>query len=250
MTTAALASPIQAKLETPSTHTALPETQPVAPYWHTALFAGIFFTLAIAGAVLQSHAKAHPESFGQTRQMVPLYLSLIAMEYGLFAFVRGGIGRRGVSVKQILGGDWSSPRKIATDVALGFGFWAAWMAVLASWNLFFSSSAAVSVYTPPRRPLEIMLWIAVSISAGIAEEFAFRGYLQRQFGALTGSRGIAVILQAVLFGVAHSYEGWRAAIHIISFGVMFGLIALWRKSLRPGIIAHAWTDIMAGLFGL
>jgi membrane protease YdiL (CAAX protease family) len=182
--------------------------------------------------------------------MVPLYLSLIAMEYGLFAFVRGGIARRGISVKQILGGDWSTPRKIATDVALGFGFWAAWMGMLAAWNLFFSSSAAVSVYTPPRRPLEIMLWIAVSISAGIAEEFAFRGYLQRQFGALTGSRWIAVILQAVLFGVAHSYEGWRAAIHIISFGLMFGVIALWRKSLRPGIIAHAWTDIMAGLFGL
>jgi len=222
----------------------------VAPMWHTAVFAGIFFVLAIGGAVLQSHAKAHPQSFGQTRQMVPLYLSLIAMEYGLFAFVKGGIARRGVSVRDILGGDWSTPRRVATDIAMGLGFWVLWMGVLAAWNAFFSSSAAVSVYTPPRRPLEVLLWIAVSISAGISEEFAFRGYLQRQFGALTGSRWIAVIMQAVLFGVAHSYEGWRAAIHIISFGLIFGLIAIWRKSLRPGIIAHAWTDIMAGLFGL
>jgi membrane protease YdiL (CAAX protease family) len=124
------------------------------------------------------------------------------------------------------------------------------MGVLAGWNAFFSSSTAVSVFTPPRRPVEVLLWIAVSISAGIAEEFAFRGYLQRQFGALTGSRWIALVLQSVLFGVAHSYEGWRAAVHIISFGLIFGLIAIWRKSLRPGIVAHAFTDIMAGLFGL
>jgi membrane protease YdiL (CAAX protease family) len=222
----------------------------VAPLWHTALFAVFFFALAIGGAILQSHAKATPQSFGQTRQMVPLYLSLIAMEYGLIAFVKGGIARRGISVRDILGGDWSTPRKIATDVAMGLGFWVVWMGVLAAWNAFFSSSAAVSMYTPPRRALEVVLWIAVSISAGISEEFAFRGYLQRQFGALTGSRWIAVVLQAILFGVAHSYEGWRAAIHIVSFGLIFGLIAIWRKSLRPGIVAHAFTDIMAGLFGL
>jgi hypothetical protein len=27
------------------------------------------------------------------------------------------------------------------------------------------------------------------------------------------------------------------------FGVLFGLLAVWRKSLRPCMIAHAWTDI-------
>ncbi len=231
-------------------HTTQPPVKQAAFYWHTAPFAGVLLALAVAGSVMQSHAKTHPQSFGQARQMVPLYLSLLAMEYGLFAFVKGGIRRYGVSVREILGGDWSTARKVAIDMAIGLGLWVVWMGILAAWNVFLSCSAALSVYAPPRRPLDVLLWIAVSISAGIAEEFAFRGYLLRQFGALTGHRWIGLILQAVLFGVAHSYEGWRAAVHIISFGLISGLVALWRGSLRPGIVGHAWTDIMAGIFGL
>ena len=33
------------------------------------------------------------------------------------------------------------------------------------------------------------------------------------------------------------------------YGALFTLLALWRKSLRPGMIAHAWTDIVGGLLG-
>jgi hypothetical protein len=31
---------------------------------------------------------------------------------------------------------------------------------------------------------------------------------------------------------------------------MFGLLALWRGSLRPGMIAHSGTDILSGIFGI
>lgn len=31
--------------------------------------------------------------------------------------------------------------------------------------------------------------------------------------------------------------------HTILFIAIFGLLALWRKSLRAGMIAHAWSDI-------
>jgi hypothetical protein len=30
---------------------------------------------------------------------------------------------------------------------------------------------------------------------------------------------------------------------ITLFGVMFGLLAVWQKNLRPGMITHAWSDI-------
>jgi hypothetical protein len=29
--------------------------------------------------------------------------------------------------------------------------------------------------------------------------------------------------------------------------MLFTLLSEWRKSLRPGIIAHAWTDLASGL---
>ena len=37
---------------------------------------------------------------------------------------------------------------------------------------------------------------------------------------------------------------------IATFGLMFGLLALWTRSLRPGILAHAGSDIVGGIFQL
>jgi hypothetical protein len=102
----------------------------------------------------------------------------------------------------------------------------------------------------PRRATEIFLWVGVSISAGICEELVFRGYLQRQFEAFTHSRWIALILQAALFGLSHGYQGIEACMKIAVFGGLYGLVALSRGSLRPGMMAHAWGDILSGIFGI
>ena len=53
----------------------------------------------------------------------------------------------------------------------------------------------------PHSALEILLWIALSISAGVCEEMAFRGFLQRQLHALSGNIVVAVLAQGVLFGL-------------------------------------------------
>jgi uncharacterized protein len=55
----------------------------------------------------------------------------------------------------------------------------------------------------------VSLWILLSISAGICEEIVFRGYLQQQFQAATRSIVAAVILQGAVFGMAHTYQGWK-----------------------------------------
>jgi len=84
----------------------------------------------------------------------------------------------------------------------------------------------------------------MSITAGFCEELVYRGYLQRQFLVLTGSVALAVLAQAVLFGAGHWYQGVKMVIVITVLGVLFGVFARWRKSLRPGMIAHAWGDIV------
>jgi membrane protease YdiL (CAAX protease family) len=39
-------------------------------------------------------------------------------------------------------------------------------------------------------------------------------------------------------------------VKIACFGALFGLLAMWRGSLRPGMIAHAGGDILSGIFGI
>jgi len=79
--------------------------------------------------------------------------------------------------------------------------------------------------------------------SGICEEPRFSRLSQKQFQAIAGSTALAILFQAIVFGVGHLYEGIGAATRITLFGVLFGLLAVWRKSLRPGMLAHAWSDI-------
>jgi membrane protease YdiL (CAAX protease family) len=100
----------------------------------------------------------------------------------------------------------------------------------------------------PRGPLETALWIPLSLSAGFCEELIFRGELQRLLTARTRSPWTGLLLQALVFGGLHLYEGAAACVRIACFGLLFGLVALWRRTLVPGMIAHAATDIVSGLF--
>jgi len=66
----------------------------------------------------------------------------------------------------------------------------------------------------------------LALSAGFCEELAFRGYLQKQFQAIAGSTALAILFQAIVFGVGHLYEEIGAATRITLFGVLFGLLAV------------------------
>jgi membrane protease YdiL (CAAX protease family) len=48
--------------------------------------------------------------------------------------------------------------------------------------------------------------------------------------------------------VGHWYQGIKMVIIITLLGLLFGGFAHWRKSLRPGMIAHALSDV-ANLVG-
>jgi uncharacterized protein len=229
-----------------------PSSRLIAPWGHTALLVALFLGLAVGGAFFQRHARSAPGILQRHPQVVPLYLSLMAMEWGLFVWVwRDGLCKTGTKLRELIGGKWASARDVFIDCGLALGLWAAWTLVELAWNRGFGSGHAASIQTfLPQRGLEILLWIGVSISAGFCEELVFRGYFQKQFEAFTHSRWIALFLQAVLFGIAHGYQGIEACVKIACFGALYGLLAVWRGSLRPGMMAHAWSDILSGIFGI
>lgn len=237
-----------AAIGTPITQTL--RAEPVASRRHTVVVVGIFVLLMLVGIVSRHGAGMRIGSPSERPNMLPSYLSLMAAEWGLFYYVwKVGLRRAGVRVSDIVGGRWSSWKDVLRDAALALALLAVWMVVQIALSRLFGASQAASVKSLlPRGAAEVALWIPLSITAGFCEEFVFRGYFQRQFEAFTHSRWIALVLQAALFGVSHGYQGGRACLKITVFGVLFGLLALWRKSLRPGMAAHAMTDIIAGIF--
>jgi membrane protease YdiL (CAAX protease family) len=166
---------------------------------------------------------------------------VVISEWLLVLFVRKGVHKRGVRLRDLVGGRWATPVDVLKDFALGAALWALWIGLQNSHLLGGGTNAARGLL--PQGLLESLAWIPVALSAGFCEELAFRGYLQKQFQAIVGSSALAVLFQAIVFGVGHLYEGPGVAARIALFGVLFGLLALWRNSLRPGMIAHAWSDI-------
>jgi membrane protease YdiL (CAAX protease family) len=179
---------------------------------------------------------------------VQLYLFTALIEWFMFALVVVGVSRKGLSMSAIVGDRWRSRRQLLRDVGISAAFWI--IAVVLLWLLslvwrFTPNGNVLSVL--PHGIAEAVVWIGLAVTAGICEETIFRGYLQRQFMALTKSAPAGILGSAAVFGVAHAYEGPRMILPIGLYGVMFGILSYWRGSVRPGMIAHAWHDALIGV---
>jgi membrane protease YdiL (CAAX protease family) len=212
---------------------------PIASRTHTAILASVFIGLAIAGGYAQ-HTGRVQQAAPSEHQAIQLYVSVLIVEWASVYYVWKGTRRRNVTLSSLVGGRWGNPKAIATDVVLAAALWGIWIGIE---SVLPGTNAAQSLL--PHTPLEFGVWMLVAVSAGFCEELVFRGYFQQQFHALTGSAAAAVALQALVFGVGHFYEGAWAVAAIIAYSLLFGLLAAWRKSLRPGILAHVWSDIFA-----
>jgi len=179
---------------------------------------------------------------------VRFYVVTFLYEWLLFVLVVAGVRRSGAPVFIVFGDHWHSFRQVLRDIGIAVGFWmvAAALLWIFGWLLRIAALGR-NVSMLPHRGIELTLWIALSVTAGICEETIFRGYLQRQFMALTKSATGGIILSAATFGAAHVYQGFRMAILIALYGAMFGILAYWRRSVRPGMIAHAWQDSLNGV---
>jgi membrane protease YdiL (CAAX protease family) len=195
---------------------------------------------------------AAPGQLASHSQAIPIYLTVGFMDWALLYFCWSAVHQSGGNLRTLSGGRWSSWKDLATDLAIALPFWVLWEATAygAHWLLALGapgSSAAKTVDSLlPQSLLEIVMWIGVSITAGICEELAFRGFLQRQFHALTGSTVVAVLAQGLVFGLFHAYQGWRNVAVISVLGVLYGALAAWRGNLRVNIVTHAWGDVWNG----
>jgi len=98
-------------------------------------------------------------------------------------------------------------------------------------------------------PMTVVDWlwfVPVALSAGICEEFLYRGYALHVVAQLTHDVWIGVIVSTAAFGLAHFYQGWRGVIGTAIFGLLFALVIVTWQSLWPCMIGHALQDLIGG----
>lgn len=183
---------------------------------------------------------------------VPFYLTSAAILCVFLAFTWWGLRLRGHTLAQVAGGRWSSGKQVGSDIGLALLFWVVWYLALTALKIGLTAAGVTNSHASgmifPQGPLQVSLVILNAILSGIVEEIVFRGYLMTQFTAWTRSVAAGIILQGVVFGVAHGfYLGLRQVLLISASGILVGVLVLWRKNLRPAMVFHSWADIFGAV---
>jgi uncharacterized protein len=178
--------------------------------------------------------------------LMVLLIATIIMQWLIFlmnsvAAHSEGTGLVGLGFKKIRAMDfaWAIAFLLGANLLLSGLAW-----VLAQVGLPMPGELAMLIPTTfPGR----IIWVLVSLSAGICEEAAFRGYLMTRirFVGQTKSWIIPVVLSSLAFGACHAYQGLPGLIVITVYGVMFALLYLRTGSLWPCVIAHFFQDFSA-----
>jgi len=233
----------------PASADGLPPRALLASRRHTLVFLAICLAVTAVSALNANH-RSQPGVPASSNQLLQVYLWLIGLEWLWVRFVYKGMQAQRRSMLEFIGRPRFTPRQLAGDLAyaaLAIGF---------SYALFVGAPRLLShgetgsnplLPTVPSGVAGIVVWVGLSLSAGICEEIVFRGYLQRQLAALSGSTSFAILGQAIMFGVAHGYEGVGAVFRIVVYGLAIGMLAQWRGNIRAGVLAHAAWDILDGL---
>lgn len=224
-----------------------PRPAKLAPSWHTATLVAVILAVAATGTLLAARGAPVPLPSKAGSRILLGYLPIVTVQ-GFLALYVCRIGRDRSAFASLLGRRWRTMGSFLGDAALGASAWLLLEASEIAWNALGGRGVAASVIALlPRTGLERIAWALVSISVGVSEELVYRGYLQVQLAACTRRVEGGLVLQAALFGVAHAEQGGAAAIRFAVYGVAFGALALWRRSLLPGMICHVGVDVASGL---
>jgi uncharacterized protein len=101
----------------------------------------------------------------------------------------------------------------------------------------------------PRTNREAAIFCGLAITAGICEEFLYRGFV---FGALIHASvptWAVLLISSVMFGLAHAYQGRAGVVGTLILGTVFGCVRILYDSLVPVILWHTAVDIVAGFAG-
>ena len=194
-----------------------------------------------------------PES--NTSQRLALYRSTILFQWLLVLIVAWRCAARSVSPEE-LGVSATAPWQIA------------WISIALTAILCLSQAVgfrkitrlppekrgsvfAVTERLMPRTINETLVFAALACTAGISEEFLYRGFVFMAFVRVFVNYGppnaMAALFSSAWFSLAHLYQGRRGLITTFVVGLIFAFVRIWTGSLLPGIAAHIGIDLIAGL---
>lgn len=167
----------------------------------------------------------------------------------------------GVALLQRAGGPWSA---VGLRAPMGWRLWASLVLFLALAVAYASSAIKVArtdgAKTELRQKLESVApilphsnpelgwFLPTCLTAGVCEEFLFRGYFIWALAPWLGWWGAAVVGVPV-FGLLHAYQGKAGVLRTGAVAALLTLVVAGTRSLLPAMVLHTLVDIGSGAIG-
>ena len=101
----------------------------------------------------------------------------------------------------------------------------------------------------PQSVVELPPYLALAITAGLCEEFLYRGFAMAALSQARLGAWLVVLVSSILFGLAHNYQGRGGIVMTFVVGLVLGTSRLAYNSMVPAIFWHSAIDIVAGVAG-
>ena len=101
----------------------------------------------------------------------------------------------------------------------------------------------------PQSTVELLPYLALAITAGLCEEFLYRGFAMAALAHVGLQAWAVVLISSVFFGLAHSYQGRGGIIMTLIIGTILGSSRIAYDCLVPAIFWHSAVDVVAGTAG-
>src|SRR6267378_2504787 len=111
------------------------------------------------------------------------------------------------------------------------------------------SLQAIAERILPQSAVELLPYLALAMTAGLCEEFLYRGFAIAVLLHIGLQAWAVVLLSSVLFGLAHSYQGRGGMVMTLLIGLLLGTSRIAYGSLLPAIFWHSAVDVVAGTAG-
>jgi membrane protease YdiL (CAAX protease family) len=194
---------------------------------------------------------ALPEVTGRDR--IRLYLSTILFQWVLTTVIGWRAFSRGLSASELgLSAAWTPKVLLITiggAVLIALGHWLNLRRMAGMSHPSIESLRTMATRIFPRSGGELCFYLLLAFTAGICEEFIFRGFAVAAMSRAGLSNWEVVILSSLMFGLAHLYQGRGGSIGTGLLGVMFAAVRIAYYSLLPVMVWHAVLDVVAGIAG-
>lgn len=101
----------------------------------------------------------------------------------------------------------------------------------------------------PQSRVELLPFLALAVTAGLCEEFLYRGFAMAALTRAGLPAWGVVLLSSVLFAMAHLYQGRAGIVSTLVIGAVFGTARIAYDGMVPVILWHIAVDAVAGVAG-